>query len=212
MGNWTEIKIMKDGYVIAEIEGGKQLNATPRNHDELVKGFVHTSGQYKTIASDDYTDEDIETYFNVVVRNSTIKINGVEKVIPIAFSWEAFDDYILEGLRYRKEPPIPSSCVLETPVHKILILQWKAHLCSPFKGGKVVFSNEYGSIVKEGWEYSHIPEQHDVDTILDKEGNLSSSAKEEKRKQLQLAVDKARTALETAQKQLLDAETALGNL
>jgi hypothetical protein len=212
MGNWTQIKIMKDGYVIAEIEGGKRLNATPRDHEDLMKGFVHTSGQYQTIASDDYTDEDIETHFNLVVRNSTIKINGVETVVPIAFAWDRFNDYILEGMYRRKDIKLPVSFILETSLRKMIIVEGKTHFCNPFKGGKVVTSGEYGSIVKKGWEYSHIPEQHDVDTILDRDGNLSSSAKEEKRKQLQLAVDRARTALETAQKQLLDAETALGNL
>jgi len=217
MGNYTEIRIFKDKKYLTTVSGGRSLMASVSCHDDLVKGFANESGNYFTEASDDYGDEENE--FQIEVKNSTIEINGVEKTIPISFSWcYGFDEMVLEGLRLHPDLKLPLNFKIEGLTDEAeyfgyIVVGDKVKKISDFDGGIVIESGEYGSIVesKTHNRYSTIKEIFEVGSILDKEGKIVSTAKEEERKKLENVLNRCKCNAEYAQQQLENAQKTLSD-
>lgn len=114
MGNYTEIQIEKDGKTLAIASGGRRLHASVYNHKNLVKGFVHESGQYQTEAHDDFNSN--KKSFDIKVNEYLVRINSVESNLAVGFDFERFNEEILEGFRLREDLNLPEEFLLEVLV------------------------------------------------------------------------------------------------
>lgn len=181
MGNYTEITVRKDNKIIAEMSR-KNPRLTINNYGSFVEGVAITSGYYDTKVSDDHYESSEVTY--LTTNDTTFIVDGLNVgKYPVAFHPYHFDDYLLEGFRFRNDITIPRTCVLEiehrydeevSEFNKYIIVNDSVYKESPFKGGTVIgFTKNFSVIFNQGKVSLYNKEGLEIDYTLDGNGNVT---------------------------------------